>query len=73
MIDTPECNKLSAFRNDFLKLQEFIEFLNEQKDVTIEYNGTTQNLLYRYFQIDAKKLEEERRALLEQQRKINNQ
>lgn len=76
----PECEKLSGSRNELLKLREFTEWLGEN-GITLcshepthyaskggEYYQITENIesvIFRFLGIDAKKLEEERRALLE--------
>jgi len=71
----PECDKMLKVAQDSHKLGEFIDWLNGQ-EITLctwdSYNEqyvncheNPENLLARYFGIDLKKVEQEKRALLD--------
>lgn len=73
----PMCTKLNAVRNDKAIISCFLEWL-EENDLTIcDRDGVYASslsdnaLLMDYFGIDEKKLEEERRKILNEQRKLN--
>jgi hypothetical protein len=83
----PECEKLRTSRDDLLKLRQFTEWLGEN-GITLcshgpthyaskggEYYQITENIetvIFRFLGVDAKKLEDERRAMLEEaQEKAN--
>lgn len=71
---TPECNKLTRTASHRSLLFEFLDFL-EGEGLEITKNGdwtgeSRDSLVFRFFGIDAKKLEEERRALLEWSQKL---
>jgi len=78
----PECDKLDNNWKAVFAIQQFLEWLSEQKMTICELLGkefpefqpvtkNAQDLVYDYFRIDANKLERERRAMLEEQRKRN--
>lgn len=82
----PECAKLSTHHNDILELQRFLDWCEEENvDQVVlgkrdtmgevdEIHGRERELLiYKYFEIDPKKLEDERRAMLDEQRKLNEE
>lgn len=78
----PECTKLSAHHDEILELQRFLDWCDEKVDGRarlvdeMEYvieGRRLELLLYQYFEIDPRKLEDERRAILEEQRKLNGQ
>lgn len=78
----PMCQKLSMVRNDKAIIDCFLEWL-EENEITLckegDYLGedftpirkTADKILMDYFGIDEKKLEEERRKILKEQRKLN--
>jgi len=78
----PMCAKLSAVRNDRAVIQCFLEWL-EENDLAIclrladgrrhRISRSKDQLLMEYFGIDEKKLEEERRKILNEQRKLNKE
>jgi len=80
---TPECDKLISFYNERMVLERFIEWLESENMGIGEYipdfvfgrfatiSISTEELLRKYVGIDSRKLEEERRAILEEQRKLN--
>ena len=59
----PECDKWAKVHSDAVAILGFLEWKDarEPKGMHISY----QDLVYEYFEIDPKKLEEERRAMLE--------
>ncbi len=65
----PENEKIDKTANGFL--QEFVDFLKENKYLlrkeTLGYEKhiSFQNIIYEYFGVDPKKIEKERRAMLE--------
>ncbi len=82
----PECEKLRAARPTSDKLSEFLDWLSEQKIVLCtlnpehykakggEYYQITERpeeLLARFFNIDLKKVEKERRQMLDELHKTN--
>ena len=76
----PMCQKLSMVRNDKAIIQCFLEWLEENRLVLctevsaagyFPTRKSTDVLLMEYFGIDEKKLEEERRKILKEQRKLN--
>lgn len=75
VVETTECAKMLAVSQDSQKLGEFFEWLKEDAGFTVcEYDAhheryypasiRTEELLADYFDIDLKKVEEERRGLL---------
>jgi hypothetical protein len=87
MIDTPECDKQLAVKEDAQVIGEFIEWLRGERDCVIaEYTGnpkysgryelfpindSIEQLLADYYKIDLNKVEKERRKLLDLQRELN--
>lgn len=75
----PEHEKLKAVQPDSQKLGEFLEWLQAQGWVIAQWDNeelghigyTTQQILAQYFEINLKKVEEEKRAMLEHQRRLN--
>ena len=59
----PECDKWAKVHNDAVSILGFLEWKDarEPREIHISY----QDLVYEYFEIDPKKLEEERQAMLE--------
>jgi len=77
----PECAKWAwALEHGYPELNEFFDWL-EDKDIQLgdaiadamPDTESREQLLARFFDIDLKKLEEERRAILEEQRKLNEE
>lgn len=82
----PECEKLSAVRPEMMKITTFVEWLEEQgiKLCSPDDGGgmfssgyapvseSVEKILHRYFEIDPKKLEDERRLILERAREAND-
>jgi len=72
------CEKLSKRSEEWNHIYPFLEWLQEQGIVLARYNliypelqpisESIQDLLYKYFEIDPIKLEEERRELLKKLR-----
>lgn len=77
----PTCAKLSAIGDEKRTIHDFLEWLRAERNFDVmdaldSHDGsmlvtTQEKLLLQYFEIDEKKLEEERRAMLEEQRKLN--
>jgi len=75
---TTMCEKLSKRSEEWNHIYPFLEWLQEQGIVLARYNliypelqpisESIQDLLYKYFEIDPIKLEEERRELLKKLR-----
>lgn len=81
-VDYPECEKLGRVHEQIVAITQFFEWLSskgvilgktekvfEDFGAFYPYNERTEKLLYEYFEIDATKLEQERRAMLEKLRK----
>lgn len=80
-VQTPECDKLAKVSNEKSVLIDFVDWLGQRgiwlgrfsesriTDFLEPINESTDTLLNAYFQIDAAKLEKERRALLEWMRR----
>jgi hypothetical protein len=82
MSKTPECDKMAKVRDQSQSIGEFLEWLSGKgihlgkqfnyNDVDysefLPYSYTTEELLAEFFEIDLNKVEEERRALLEELR-----
>lgn len=75
MTDYPESDKLSKYGDSISTILEFLDFggfiLASYEDVEgfrdpmlVPASGNQQDLVYRYFNIDPKKLEQERRSML---------
>lgn len=69
----PECEKLSKISEESQKIKNFIEWLRENgMEICTDdvdgyypaYNGATEQLLAKYFEIDLNKVEDERREFL---------
>lgn len=87
MSDYPECDKLSSISAESEKIGEFIDWLssqgiqlctwveNHRKIITGgDYFPTNMNiteLLAQYFDIDLQKIEQEKRAMLDKLRELN--
>lgn len=71
----PECEKMSAVSDKSQVCGEFLEWLNAEKDLHLGsytseglmrgVNVKTEALLAEFFEIDLKKVEAERRAMIE--------
>jgi hypothetical protein len=77
-----ECEKVRASRDEKLTIEEFLDWAQKRGiELCTPMPGgggrfypmsrTREMVLMDYFEIDLKKLEEERRAILEEQRKLN--
>jgi hypothetical protein len=74
----PEHVKLRAVKDDSQKLGAFLDWLQEQ-GIALYHDEpeplavclTTEKLLAKYFEIDLDKIETEKRAMLEEQRQLN--
>ena len=64
MTTYPECEKWAKVHDAAVAITGFWDWHFAQDDATF-YNMPLQEQLYLYFEIDSKKLEEERRAMLE--------
>ena len=73
----PECRKMSSVRERSQPIGEFLEWLSEQgiclakyserwEDTLEVHHESTETLLARFFEIDLNKVEEERRAMIEE-------
>jgi len=83
MIDTPECDKITANREESRILTDFYDWLGEHGLEICAYDEKSyggewlpdsrrpEQLFADYFGIDMNKVEEERRAILELQRELN--
>ena len=76
--ETPMCDRLRACGDQHRVLVEFVDSLcGESIELaytalaTAYHNVRTDDLIFKFLEIDKKQLEEERRALLEYQRKLN--
>lgn len=78
----PECTKVRATRDEKLTIEEFLDWAAKggvELCTAMPGGGgrfypmvqTRETLLMKYFEIDPKKLEAERREILDQQRKMN--
>ena len=77
----PECAKLGAVHDQLQIIRGFMEWLSSEKRLGLagydEYDRlqwatkNTDQLLMEFYDIDPKKLEEERRAMLEECRRAN--
>lgn len=82
----PECDKLLAVKDKSQPIGEFLDWLRNEKGIEfcrwmeaedIEPEGyypdytRTEELLAEYFEVDLKKVEEERRAMLDDLRERN--
>jgi hypothetical protein len=84
MIDTPECDKMAAVKDESQAIGEFISWLHGQGHIIAEKltggggyelfqdRRTIEQMLADYYEIDLNKVEEEKRALLELQRTLNH-
>lgn len=76
--ETPECDRLNDYRSFYAGLEEFLEWLEDNRYYICEsydyrYDRTSdKDLVLRFLEIDPTKLEEERRALLDYQRGLND-
>ena len=68
----PEHEKLGAVKNESQIIGEFLEWLLAEKLIICEEDKLifSGKLLAKYFDIDLEKLEEERRRMLEEMRKV---
>ena len=62
--DYPECEKWGKVHSDAVAITGFVEWA-DWKYPDVYLRPSLQDQLYEYFDIDAKKLEEERRAMIE--------
>jgi len=79
----PEHTRLHAIKDDSQKIGAFLDWLEAQEeairlcrwnDQRAEYERIyegVETILSRYFEIDLNKIETERRAMLEEQRRLN--
>jgi hypothetical protein len=77
----PEHTKLKAIQPQSQKVGEFLEWLQTQSWEITKYsrNGeeylpiylSTEEILAKFFEIDLNKIETEKRAMLDEQRKLN--
>jgi hypothetical protein len=71
----PECEKLSSSRNEMLTIERFLDWCMgkgvwlAERDKNFEnfWIADQAHLLFEYFEIDSKRLEEERRQMLDEQ------
>jgi hypothetical protein len=77
---TPMCDRLNSVHEDMMQLDDFLEFagsyglgidFSDAGEAVAGAPRNLQELVYRYFEIDRLKLEQERRALLNYQRELN--
>ena len=80
----PECEKLSRHGDERRQIAQFLEWCQEQRielgvwtsgeswDSFDPLSGQHDTIIMRWLGIDEKKLETERRAMLDAQRKANN-
>jgi hypothetical protein len=85
MSDYPEHEKMRLIKDQSQSIGEFLEWLQDKKEVIFaEYPETnsdhlfplhlpTQKLIAEFFDIDLDKIEDEKDAMLEEQRRLNNQ
>ena len=77
----PQCERLAAHKNKMVVITNFVEWLQEggiflaehTEHGTFSTNKKLEDLLYEYYSIDYKKLEEERVQILENQRALTEQ
>jgi hypothetical protein len=79
-IETPECDKLAALHDQRMPIADFLEWLDCEGYVIARYREghnypdqitrTSDDLLMEHLQIDTKKLEKERRAILSAYQKV---
>lgn len=70
--DYPECEKLSLHSSEMATIRSFMEWASGQGLEFGQWNGNrfetaninTESLLHQHFEIDEKKIESERRAML---------
>ena len=70
----PECTKWAAVVDDKRTIEEFLDWARSTHDMHLLKEGrdgdffvsSLENLLREYFEIDSTKLEEERRAMIEE-------
>jgi hypothetical protein len=80
-VDTPMLDRMRAVKADSQKIGSFIDWLNERGtpicekvhddrfgDEMVPVSDSIEKLLARYFEIDLVKVEDERRALLDEMR-----
>jgi len=80
---TPELDKLSHAHNETNTVRRFLDFLEEAGLVLARYHEKPdwlyaaterpKDLVNSFFELDPKKIEEERRALLDYQRALNEE
>ncbi len=79
-IDTPECDRMLAVREQSQAIGEFLDWLDEEKGVELMVLGdggasyepfyfNTNKLLAEFFDIDLDKVDKEQRAILEELQK----
>ncbi len=88
MIQTPTCDKWAACHDRFIAIKDFLESADEHKaflctsvmwpgwtvqDIRALATSEIDAMLYAHFEIDTKQLEAERRAILAEQRRQNEQ
>ena len=64
---TTECDRLHAVKNRSQTIGEFLDWLKDEYEIFLPKSIT--NLLAEYFDIDLKRVERERRAILKELRK----
>lgn len=71
MTTYPNCEKLAEHREEYVRIIEFIEWLQEEKNVALMkpvgyvIGHDLQELFYEYIGVDSNELERERRAILD--------
>lgn len=80
----PECEKWTKVHDESCHIRNFLDWLDSQEIILCKAEETTtddfhipiaertDNMLYRYFEIDSNKLEKERCAMIEDLQKKNN-
>ena len=80
-METPELDKMSAVQDKAFVLSEFLDYLTERRIHLAEYERdrlftidvSNEQLLADFFEIDLKKVEKERRMLIEHISKLNEE
>lgn len=79
-METPECDKLSAITERSQVIGEFLDWLQHERSVELcerdclsdklmMCSSSIEQLLAEYFEIDLEKVEQEKRAILDELRK----
>lgn len=73
----PECAKWASIIHDKRVIEDFLDWCREKHDTRLArgdhtvFSTVRENMLREYFEIDSNKLEAERRAMLDEQRALN--